>query len=117
MTELRIDGEVLDYKDCAETQNELFSKLIRFIELKEHQTSKGYVEVINACDYCEHALPKPHGSFASEVNPCDIWYISIQDENEEDWLKIMGEDAGFTQEQILIYRCKACGKWKICNDG
>ncbi|MFV0915184.1 hypothetical protein ACK8HD_14025 [Enterococcus faecium] len=117
MNELRIDGAVLDYKDCAETQNELFNKLIRFIELKAHQTYKDCVEVINACDYCEHALQKPYDSFASEVNPSDIWYISILDENEEDWLKIMGEDADFTQEQIQIYRCQACGKWEICNDG
>ncbi|HDR7795303.1 TPA: hypothetical protein QCY19_003974 [Bacillus luti] len=118
MAELRISEDVLDYKDCAITQNELFNKLIRFIELKANQTRKNdYVEVINACDYCEHAIQKPNGSFANEVNPNDVWYISIQDENEEDWLTIMGEDADFTQEQVQIYRCKACGKWEICNDG
>lgn len=56
MNELRIDEAVLDYKDCAETQNELFNKLIRFIELKAHQTRKDRIEVINACDYCGHIL-------------------------------------------------------------
>ncbi|OUB76847.1 hypothetical protein [Bacillus thuringiensis] len=117
MAKLLVNGEILDYKDCAEVPNKLFSKLIRFIELKEHQTSKEYVEVINACNYCEHSISKPHGSFASEVNPNDVWYISVQDENEKDWLEIMGEDADFTQEQIQIYRCKACGKWEIYNDG
>ncbi|ANT39963.1 MULTISPECIES: hypothetical protein [Bacillus cereus group] len=117
MTELLINGEVLDYKDYAGTQDALFNKLIQFIALKGHQSRKDRVEVINACDYCGHALQKPYDSFASEVNPSDIWYISILDENEEDWLKIMGEDADFTQEQILIYRCQACGKWEICNDG
>lgn len=47
------------------------------------------------------------------VNPCDIWHLSIQDENEEDWLKIMEEDSDFTQEEIRIYRCQSCGKWEI----
>lgn len=117
MTELLLRGDVLDYKDCAVTQDELFNKLIRFIELKSHQTRKERVEVINACEYCEHALQKPYDSFASEVNPSDMWTISILDENEEDWILIMGEDADFTQEQVQVYRCQACGKWEICNDG
>ncbi|MBE7117209.1 hypothetical protein [Bacillus paranthracis] len=117
MTELLLNGEVLDYKDCAEKQDELFNKLIRFIELKSHQTSKDRVEVINACDYCGHALQKPYDSFASEVNPSDMWAISILDENEEDWVLIMGEYADFTQEEVLVSRCQACGKWEICNDG
>ncbi|WP_312498098.1 hypothetical protein [Bacillus luti] len=117
MTELLINGDVLDYTDYEGTQDALFNKLIHFIELKSDQTRKDSVEVINACDYCGHALQKPYDSFASEVNPSDIWYVSILDENEEDWVNIMGEDADFTQEQIQIYRCKACGKWEISPDG
>lgn len=46
-----------------------------------------------------------------------MWAISILDENEEDWVLIMGEYADFTQEQVLVSRCQACGKWEICNDG
>ncbi|MGR5897543.1 hypothetical protein ACT7C8_01180 [Bacillus cereus] len=117
MTELRMNENLLNFKDYAEAQDELFNKLVQFIELKGHQARKDSIEAINACDYCGHALQKPYDAFASEVNPNDIWYISIQDENEKDWLEIMGADADFTQEQIQIYGCKSCGKWEICNDG
>ncbi|MEW4131890.1 hypothetical protein [Bacillus thuringiensis] len=116
MTELRLNGDILNFKDYAEVQDTLFNKLVQFIELKGYQARKDSIEVINACDYCGHALQKPYDSFASEVNPSDIWYIPIQDENEEDWLKIMGEDADFTEEQLQIYRCQACGKWDIGHD-
>lgn len=44
------------------------------------------------------------------VNPSDIWIISVQDKNEEEWLKIIDEDSDFIHEEIRIYRCQSCEK-------
>lgn len=115
MDKLILDGVVLDFNDYAWKQDEQFHKLIQFIELKSYQAVKQYVEVFNPCDHCEHFIEKKN-SICRMVNPCDIWYLSIQDENEEDWLRIMGEDSDFTQEEIRIYRCQSCNKWEIDSD-
>lgn len=41
------------------------------------------------------------------VNPSDIWIISVQDKNEEEWLKIIDEDSDFIHEEIMTYRCQS----------
>ncbi|MDA1614203.1 hypothetical protein PDK26_23605 [Bacillus cereus] len=111
---LILDGVILEFNDFAYEKDERFYKLIQFIELKGYQAVKQYVEVFNPCEHCEHFIERKNS--ICMVNPCDIWHLSIQHENEEDWLKIMEEDSDFTQEEIRIYRCQSCGKWEIDSD-
>lgn len=113
--EVKLQDAVLELKDCENKKDELFLKLVQFVERKGSQACKGYVEAYNPCDYCDSFIEKKK-ELGMQVNPCDIWVISVQEENEKDWLEIMGEDADFTQGEVRIYRCQACGKWDIDND-
>lgn len=107
---------ILNFNDYAYEKDERFYKLIQFIEMNGNKAVKQYIEVFNPCDHCEHFIEKKN-SICNIVNPCDVWLVSIQDENEEGWIKIMKEDSDFTQEEIGIYRYQNCGKWEIVNDG
>lgn len=113
--EVKLQDAVLEFKDCENKKDELFLKLVQFVERKGSQACKGYVEVYNPCNYCDSFIEKKK-ELGMQVNPCDIWVISVQEGNEKDWLAVMGDDADFTQETIEIYRCQACGKWEVASD-
>jgi|SRR5690625_1042492 len=115
MKKLMIEKDVLPFKKYKGSQGDLFNRLIKYIELKKDNVSKGYVEVVNPCPWCKHKQDS-FNEFSHYVHPCDIWHFPIEDENEDDWLEVMGDWFDFSDEEIKIYRCQNCEQWFIDHD-
>lgn len=110
---LKIDGADLKLNDLLEDEDHgLYPQLIEYIELKKETGSKGSVITIGPCDVCEH-----------ESCEHDLWKFPIWDhdarvfEYYDSWVRIMGEDVNFAQDEVYVYRCPYCSKWMIRSDG